>query len=146
MKTINPMKPYELIVPGDTRSLALVRMVTTAVASEAGLDQEIIDKIEVAVDEACTNVIEHGYGTMNPHPPVEIRIKADDREFVIDIVDSGPAFDFENRVRNKFPDYWMHADTTRGAGLYLMMALMDSVDYEIMPDSRNRMRLVKKII
>ena len=33
----------------------------------------------------------------------------------------------------------------RGAGLYLMMSFMDSVDYERLPDARNRMRMIKKI-
>lgn len=138
-------KPYELIVPGDVKSLSLIRMVVKEVAEDAGLSQELIDKVEMAVDEACTNVIEHGYGDMTPHPPVEIHMNCDGRQFVIDIVDSGPSFDFDDKARNKFPEHWLNADHTRGAGLYLMMCLMDDVDYKKLPDQRNRMRMIKHI-
>ncbi len=138
-------EPYELIVPGDPKSLSLIRMVITAIAHEAGLSQEQVDKVEVAVDEACTNVIEHSYKQLSPHPPVEVQVQANGKDFIVDIVDSGPSFDFNNRVRNKFPDHWMLGENMRGAGLYLMMSFMDSVDYERLPDARNRMRLIKKI-
>ena len=145
METNVQMDPYELIVPGDPKSLSLIRMVVTAIAREAGLSEDQVGRVEVAVDEACTNVIEHSYQKLSPHPPVEVLVQADSKDFIVDIVDSGPSFDFNNRVRNKFPDHWVHGDNMRGAGLYLMMSLMDSVDYERLPDDRNRMRLIKKI-
>ncbi len=138
-------EPYELIVPGVPKSLSLIRMVVSTVADAAGLRQEQIDKVIVAVDEACTNVIEHGYKKLEPHPPVEIIIHVNDRDFVIDIVDSGPTFPFAERELNKFPDHWSEDNNTRGAGLYLMMALMDTVDYTKLPDDRNRMRMIKRI-
>ena len=138
-------EPYELIVPGDPKSLSLIRMVITAIAREAGLSQDQVDKVEVAVDEACTNVIEHSYKQLSPHPPVEVQVQANGKDFIVDIVDSGPSFDFNNRVRNKFPDHWLLGENMRGAGLYLMMSFMDSVDYERLPDARNRMRMIKKI-
>ncbi len=139
-------EPYELIVPGVPKSLSLIRMLVSTVAESAGLKQEQIDKIIVAVDEACTNVIEHGYKKLKPHPPVEIIIHVDGKDFLVDIVDSGPAFALADRELNKFPDHWMDGqDNMRGAGLYLMMALMDTVDYTKMPDDRNRMRMIKRI-
>ncbi len=145
MPTTVQMEPYELIVPGDSKSLSLIRMVITAIAREAGLSQDQVDKVEVAVDEACTNVIEHSYENLTPHPPVEVQVQANGKDFIVDIVDSGPSFDFHNRSRNKFPDHWLRGENMRGAGLYLMMSLMDSVDYERLPDERNRMRMVKRI-
>ncbi|NCD32996.1 MAG: ATP-binding protein [Spartobacteria bacterium] len=145
MKSSAQITPYELIVPGDLKSLSLIRMVVKEVGLKIGIHPDYIDKIEVAVDEACTNVIEHGYDGMEPHPPVEIHMNCDGRQFVVDIVDSGPAFNFDRSVRHEFPDHWLNTDQTRGAGLYLMFCMMDDIDYQRLPDLRNRMRLVKKI-
>lgn len=139
------MEPYELIVPGDTRSLSLIRMVVTAVAREAGLDQDEVGRVEVAVDEACTNVIEHGYGELERQPPVEIVLHTQDKDFVVDVLDTGPSFEFERSAIPRFPEHWTEEDHTRGAGLYLMMSLMDSVEYERLPDERNRMRMIKRL-
>lgn len=135
----------ELVVPGDVKSLALIRSVVTTFAIESGLPREEVDKVEVAVDEACTNVIEHGYGRLERRPPLHLQINSIEKEFIVDIVDQGPYFDFNNRVQHKFPDHWMKGSETRGAGLYLIMKCMDRVDYERLPDERNRMRLVKQL-
>lgn len=135
---------YELQIPGEPKALALVRMVVTSLAEEVGLPQEEIDKIEVAVDEACTNVLEHAYETLDPRPPVVLNITADDGSFVVDIVDEGEGFDFSAHVLPKFPDHWYEGHT-RGVGLFLIKKCMDSVEYDRLPDKRNRLRLIKRI-
>jgi len=135
---------YELHIPGETRALALVRMVVTSLAEEAGMPQEEIDKVEVAVDEACSNVLEHAYEALTPRPPVHLFIETTKDQFVIDIIDQGERFDFEAHVCPKFPDHWYEGHT-RGVGLFLIKQCMDSVCYERLPDDRNRLRLVKKI-
>ncbi|MBN2561689.1 MAG: ATP-binding protein [Phycisphaerae bacterium] len=137
-------KAYELRVPGEAQSLALVRMVVTSLAEAAGLTPDEIGKVEIAVDEACTNVLEHAYRTLSPPPPVDLCIQAGKRQIVIDIIDQGKTFDFGNYVLPKFPDHWNQGHT-RGVGLYLIKECMDAVEYERLPDNRNRMRLTKHI-
>ncbi len=135
---------YELEIPGETRALALVRMVVTSLAEDAGLPQNEIDKIEVAVDEACSNVMEHAYHAIFPRPPVLLLFQSEDDQFVIDILDEGKSFDFEGHVMPKFPDHWYEGHT-RGVGLFLIKKCMDTVLYDRTDDDRNRLRLIKRI-
>ncbi|NCC52496.1 MAG: ATP-binding protein [Spartobacteria bacterium] len=135
---------YELQVPGEAKSLSLIRMVVTSLAEDAGLPQEEIDKIEVAVDEACTNVLDHAYENYCPHPPVRLMIHSANNEFVIDVEDEGTHFDFEHHKTPKFPEHWWGGHT-RGAGIFLIKKCMDNVHYERLPNEHNRLRLIKKI-
>jgi serine/threonine-protein kinase RsbW len=141
---MNEYEAYELQVPGEAKSLALIRMVVTSLAEEAGLPQDEIDKVEVAVDEACTNVLDHAYAECVPHPPVRLHIRTENNEFVVDVVDEGAAFDFERHQTPKFPDHWWGGHT-RGAGIFLIKKCMDNVHYDRLPNERNRLRLVKVI-
>ena len=50
-----------LHVPSSTENLVLIREFVTSIATRAGLDQSDVAKLELAVDEACANVIEHAY-------------------------------------------------------------------------------------
>ncbi len=51
-----------LEVPSDPLVMSAVRAVTEKVSLAAGLGGEEADKLVLAVDEACTNVIRHAYG------------------------------------------------------------------------------------
>jgi serine/threonine-protein kinase RsbW len=135
----------EVTVPGETHSLALVRKIVTHLATEVGFPEEEVDKIEIAVDEACTNVMEHAYRTVTPKPPVQLHVRADEGEFVVDIIDRGQPFDLSTYTPPRFPDHW-HAGHTRGVGLYLIKQCMDETIYERLPDQINRLRLIKRFV
>ena len=55
------VKTIVVQTPGDISYLHRIRDFIAGIATEVGIDQQDIDNIELAVDEACTNVIEHGY-------------------------------------------------------------------------------------
>ena len=135
---------YELQIPGETRALALVRMVVTSLAEDAGLPQEEIDKVEVAVDEACSNVLEHAYEALSPRPPVLLLIRSKGNQFVVDILDEGKSFDFDAHIMPEFPEHWYEGHT-RGVGMFLIKKCMDTVLYGRTDDDRNRLRLIKMI-
>jgi serine/threonine-protein kinase RsbW len=140
---IPPSKNVQLSIPGDSRYLALVRMVVTTLAQAAGFPDEDVDKIEIAVDEACTNVLDHAYRDSTPKPPIYIDIQAENERFVVDIRDEGPTFDFANYQPPKFPDHWM-GGKTRGLGIYLIRQCMDDTCYERFQNN-NRLRLIKRL-
>ena len=48
--------------PGRFSSLAKIGRLVRQAAKEAGLNDKSAYDVELAVDEACTNIIEHGYG------------------------------------------------------------------------------------
>ena len=55
-------RKFMLQVPSSTENLALIREFVSSAAQQAGFDNNEIARLELAVDEACANVIEHAYG------------------------------------------------------------------------------------
>ncbi|MCB1037215.1 MAG: ATP-binding protein, partial [Acidobacteria bacterium] len=47
---------FTLHVPSSTKNLAMIRDFVNRVAEQAGLEESDRSKIELAVDEACSNV------------------------------------------------------------------------------------------
>lgn len=131
-------------VPGEFRFLALIRSVVTMLARTAGFPEVDVDKIELAVDEACSNVIEHAYRNADPKPAIELEVQWEPSRFTVDIVDQGTPFDYTRYTPPKFPDHWL-SGAVRGAGLYLIRSCMDETEYQTGPGPRNRLRLVKRL-
>ena len=55
-------------------------------ASKAGFTELVVEQVKMAVDEACTNVIEHAYEGQNEQP-VEIAIIVTEDDFTVRIRD-----------------------------------------------------------
>ena len=53
-------------IPCQYRYLALIRDATLELGERLGLSDFDTYQLEMAVDEACTNIIEHGYGGERP--------------------------------------------------------------------------------
>jgi serine/threonine-protein kinase RsbW len=143
MSSAGQEQTIHLRIPGEHRYLALVRSVIVALSEDAGFSDQDVDKIEMAVDEACTNVMDHAYRNANPKPPVDVEIQVTHDSFVVDIKDRGRSFDLKSYVPPKFPDHWM-SGRTRGVGLFLIQMFMDEARYERLPGNVNCLRLVKK--
>jgi serine/threonine-protein kinase RsbW len=133
-----------LRVPGEHRYLALVRSVVVALAEESGFQDQDVDKIEMSVDEACTNVMDHAYDHLARKPPVEVEIRVTADRFVVDVKDEGKTFDFNAYVPPKFPEHWISGHL-RGVGLYLIRTFMDDAQYEKLPGNINCLRLAKNL-
>lgn len=144
MVQTNDSLNVEIRVPGEPYALSLIRKIVTHVASQSGLPEEEVNKIEIAVDEACANVMEHGYRNCEPKPPVSISLQVINNELVIDIVDTGDAFDRDTYSPPTFPDHWDQGNV-RGLGVFLIEQCVDDSDYEVIPGKQNRLRLVKRL-
>lgn len=131
-------------IPGDTRYLALVRSVIVNAAMASGFADDDVDKIEMSVDEACTNVLDHAYRFATPKPPIDIEVRVSPERLVVDIIDRGVSFDFNAYVPPKFPDHWLRGKT-RGLGVFLIKHFMDEAKYERLSATSNRLRLIKNL-
>ena len=121
-----------------------MRSLVRELCSQTGLGELKTSKIEVAVDEAVTNIIEHGYSEESRKPSIHLQFSLGRRRIMIDIIDKGKSFDFAGYSPPTFPDHW-HKGHTRGVGLYLIQECMDEVHYDQLTNQRNRLRLVKLI-
>ena len=132
MQTIE--KTFLLKVPSSTENLALIREFVGNIGMQAGLDQKDVGKLELAVDEACANVIEHAYGH-DQTKEVIIRASLDEETLKIDVEDTGRGFDPEKIEQEKLEEL-INKRATGGLGMRLMKTLMDEVRYEIEPGKK----------
>jgi sigma-B regulation protein RsbU (phosphoserine phosphatase) len=58
---MSPSTLVELRIPALAKRLCLVRAVVKRAAEESGFGAELAERLVVAVNEACMNVIEHAY-------------------------------------------------------------------------------------
>ncbi len=137
-------RTFGLLIPGDTKSLGSVRRMVSDLARMMGFSKKAMGQIEVAVDEACANAIEHAYKGMTQKPPVHIEVAMVGDSFIVDIIDAGKSFDFHGIPLPKFPDHWCNGNV-RGAGLFLISQCVDTVEYEQISGGKNRMRLIKQL-
>ena len=96
-------------------------------AVQAGFNEDAVFQIQLACDEACTNIIEHAYRERQGE--IEIAHTILEGQFVITIRDQGHAFD-PTIVPN--PQLSLDADDIEqlkvgGLGLHFMRRLMDEV-------------------
>ena len=130
-----------LVFPGRFDSLAAIREFITHAAEAAGLDERAVYAVQMAVDEACTNIIEHAYGGEG-RGDIEITWRISTDRLTVILHDYGHPFDPTGVPP---PDLGASlADrNTRGLGLYFMRRLMDEVEFEFTPDSGNVLTMVK---
>ena len=133
----------KLIVKSKTENLSSIRDFVSNYAREAGINQDIIEKIILAVDEACTNIMKHAYKSF-PEGEIIIKAKFDKHRFTIVIRDFGNSFDADKIPAPDLKRYYKEKKVG-GLGMYLMKTLMDDVQYLTVPGKYNQVLLSKNI-
>lgn len=134
---------FTLDVPSSTQNLALIREFVSRIAAQAGLGEAEVGQLELAVDEACANVIEHAYGE-DKTKQVMIRAVFDEDTLRINVIDTGRGFIPGDVEQTDLKDL-IAKRRTGGLGMRLIKRLMDEVHYDIEPGKRNELRMVKKL-
>lgn len=139
--TKNISKPLKLKIYSKTESLVEVRNFVSEAALNFGFDEETANKIVLAVDEACTNIIKHAYKYV-PDKIIEIEVRPNSEKFEVKLTDYGISFD--PRVV-KTPNIKSSIMKYRkgGLGMYLMKSLVDKVEYNMNQNRRNTVRIIK---
>jgi serine/threonine-protein kinase RsbW len=133
----------ELKVKSKTENLSVIRDFISSNALEAGISNEVVDNIMLAVDEACTNIIKHAYQSY-PEGEIVIRVEIDAKKFNILIIDYGNTFDPTIVPKPDLKKYFQE-HKVGGLGMYLMRTLMDDVKYKTVPGKYNQVLLSKNI-
>lgn len=141
--TIALERRFTLHVPSSTANLAMVREFVTHIGSQAGLDTARIGKLELAVDEACANVIEHAYDH-DAEQEVIIRATFDAETLRIDVEDTGRGFDPASVPQEQL-DEMIAKRRTGGLGMRIMQKVMDRVWYEIEPGQKNELHMEMRL-
>ena len=124
-----------------TDKLKSVRDFVSDAARTFGFDEESVNKISIAVDEACTNIIKHSY-EFAQNRDIEIAIETADGKFEIVVSHDGKSF---NPDEIKPPDMREYLSHYRhgGLGMHLMRSLMDHVEYKLARGKRSEVHLIK---
>jgi serine/threonine-protein kinase RsbW len=104
---------------------------------------EYIASVQLAVTEACTNLVLHG-AEGRESSPLSARLELVERTVRVTLIDEGKSFDLRRSDRPPL----MHDDPndvpTCGRGVLLINDLMDQVEYEVR-DGQNVMTLTKTV-
>jgi serine/threonine-protein kinase RsbW len=95
----------------------------------------------LAVDEAATNIIVHGY--RGRPGAIEIQVSRRGHDLVVRLRDQADPFD-PNRVPPPDLSRPLEERPVGGLGIYLMAQLVDRIDHRVTPEGGNELILVKK--
>jgi len=112
-------------------------------ARASGLNENQAYDVQMAVDEACTNVIKHAYQGRDDGK-IEIGCEKTPTEFVVTLRDWGKHFDPKKVAKPKTGDP-LHCRKIGGLGLFFMYKMMDRVKFSFSPDQGNLLVMSKKI-
>lgn len=126
-----------LSLPSDGASVPVARRVTAQALRALGVDGECIAELELALTEACANVLDHA-GNGDDY---EVQFAVVGPDCVITVTDRGKAFDGR--------DHGLHdagPSDERGRGIQLMRALVDEVHFTESENGGTTVNLTKALI
>lgn len=127
--------------PGNFESLAPISSFVVSQAEGAGFSPNDIYAIEMAVDEACANIIDHAYGGEDLGE-IKVSVKLLDNGIQIVLRDKGKPFD-PDKVPEPDTSSPLEVRKERGLGVFFMRKLMDDVKFCFSSHSGNTLTLKK---
>jgi anti-anti-sigma factor len=132
---------HSLTVAGDVANLALIADFVVQVAEKAHLDEKEIFAVQMAVDEACTNIIEHAYADAPGDIHLTCQVKPG--ECAVTILDHGRPFD-PHSVPPPDLSTDLNERNVGGLGLHFMRTLMDEVHFSFNREEGNQVVMIKR--
>jgi serine/threonine-protein kinase RsbW len=127
---------------GNYQSLAKISEFVVKAAQQAGLNEHEVYQVDLAVDEACCNIIDHAYGGED-RGDFQCTVEVSDGMLTVTLKDRGRPFD-PALVPEPRLDTPLEELKARGAGIFLMRRIMDELHYETSPETGNKLVLIKK--
>lgn len=112
-------------------------------AQKAGFDERALYEIQLAVDEACANVVDHAYEGADPGD-IEVSCRLDDQILTVQVRDWGTGFDLSG-VADPDLDAPLEERTLGGLGLFLVRQVMDDVQFRSDPELGNELMMSKRL-
>jgi len=135
-------KTFELVIDSTIEKIPEISALLGEEMQTFGFGSEIILDIQLAVEEAITNVINHGYKKTGGEIIISSKISPERIE--VQIMDTAPQF---NPLSVPEPDLDSTIDDRNvgGLGIFLIRQVMDEVSYRY-EDGKNILSLTKKRI
>ena len=123
-----------LTLPRDEQTVPVARHIVRNALEQVGVEETCVDDLELALSEACTNVLVHS----GPGDRYVVRLELEDRLGLIRVLDVGRGFDSA-----MLPAGGALPEDERGRGLGVMQALVDRVDFTSRPEAGTIVTLEK---
>ena len=123
---------FQITRAAEFESLQIFRNFITDCCTRYDIPSDTVLELKLAVDEACTNIIEHGYKGMDPGSIIlSFRIEPD--RILVSITDFGHVFEPADAPK---PDVEAALENRPlgGMGLFLIYQTMDNIDYQASED------------
>jgi len=134
-------KQLDLRIKAKLENLSVVADFISNSIRQLGVNTSIFE-IQMAVDEACTNIIKYAYSEGDG--VIDITCDVQENNLIVTIRDKGKPFDPQSVAP---PD--LHADLNQrkigGIGIFLMKKLMDDVSYSFNDISGNLLTMRKRL-
>ena len=133
--------PDRISLPARVESLKDIRkFLKDACSLHPRLTGAVLYDIQLAVDEACTNIITHGYAGLVPGS-ILLDVEPSEDRVVVRITDFGRAFE-PSQAKAPAVNVPLQERKPGGFGIYFIYQSMDEVRYDVVHD-RNVMTLTK---
>ncbi|MBD3271991.1 MAG: anti-sigma factor antagonist [Elusimicrobia bacterium] len=132
---------FTMQIPSNIVYLNSVRAFLTSILGESGYGSNAdTSEIELAVDEAVANVMEHAYG-MDKTRSLRITIFLTNEYILVKLRDHGLAFDLAEKVKEE--EQTVGTQRKRGRGCYIIKKVMDKLEYQSIPDVGNELVMLR---
>ena len=119
---------FQITRAAELESLSVFRGFISDCCAEFQIPNGTVYELKLAVDEACTNIIEHGYKGMDPGSIIlSFRIESD--RILVQITDFGHVFEPADAPKPDV-DAALEDRQLGGMGLFLIYQTMDNIDYQ----------------
>jgi anti-sigma regulatory factor (Ser/Thr protein kinase) len=125
------MNESRLVIAGVLDEIPRARQFVAETARSMGMDDRGIHQCELAIDEACTNIIEHGYQANGFNQTITITLRLQMPNFIIMIADFGPPY---NPLNHPDPDPWAPLDERRAGSIVLLRTQSKSSGHRQAPE------------
>ncbi len=131
--------------PSTFEMIDLVQVVCDQVCRLAGMNDDAVDWISVAVRESVINAIKHG-NRHDPHKLVFVEFVLQPpvapSELIVRVRDQGEGFDPSRLADPLAPENLLKAS---GRGIFFMRNFMDDVEIRRMPEGGMEVRMTKRL-
>ncbi len=148
---MGPNPEIELHCRMDGSMLGPLRDFVCSIARQLGFNEKQVGEIEICVDEACANALEHAYhgGYTREFPCTEKNLKVDiafdAEQLTVRVIDFGCGSEKELKARIRDLEEYINAErqSYRGLGLFLIKKYMDRVDVRTAPGLGTTVEMIK---
>lgn len=133
---------YSLHISAELKNLESIRRFVIESAKALGIESDILPKLQLAVDEASTNIILHGYHNQG-QGRLEIELEQVKDDLVIRLRDEAAPFD-PTGVPSPDINLPLSQRKPGGMGIYLIRRCMDEMTHQLTSSGGNELILIKR--